>query len=275
MMSEQVVEHICPTCKHNFCDKYALDKHISLGKCREPPICKRCIKDFKRHCDLERHLRKKNPCVAIVQSEQYFQLKEKELADKKELKEKELALEERKLLLEEKKLADKKELKEKELVNALAIEKEKTERKKIISRSVQIKKFILNYDGVPKDAIDNLTYEECIKIMDSGDVMSSIVVHLYNNPKYEKYQCIKCIDISHGKWIPLEYDTFFPFIRNNSRTTSQKIHKITLCDDSYSSEVRIKNCNSFQPMLSEHDFEINNPDEHIKKRVGSSLPIPN
>jgi hypothetical protein len=197
--------NLCIICNKTFSDKYKLEKHLQKkNKCNITLECFKCKKIFTRKYDLKRHLDRKNPCMEI----------------KDEMKERELALEEKKIELEILKLDasnKEREIRLLELDKLLEIEKEKTLRKQTTSKTINIDQinidqsinlFIMNYTEKPEKAIQSITPELSVELLENGNAATNITKYLYNNDDFPMFKNMICIDkdseifecFSEDKW---------------------------------------------------------------------------
>jgi hypothetical protein len=203
--------HLCENCNKSFSDKYKLQKHLQKkNKCNTILECSRCRKTFTRKYDLNRHIERKTPCIKI----------------KDEFKERELALEEKKIELEFLKIDSsnkEREIRLLELDKILEIEKEKTLRKQTTSKSINIDQinidqstniensinlYFVNYTEKPEKAIQSITPELSAKLLENGNAATNITKYLYNNDNFPMFKNMICIDkdseifecFSEDKW---------------------------------------------------------------------------
>jgi hypothetical protein len=199
--------NLCTFCNKQFSDKYKLEKHLQKkNKCNIILECPRCKKIFTRKYDLNRHLDRKFPCIKIID----------------EFKERQIALEEKKIELEFLKIDSsnkEREIRLLELDKLLEIEKEKTLRKQTSSKSINIDQinidqstnlnlFIMNYTDKPEKAIQSITPELSIRLLENGNAATNITKYLYNNDDFPMFKNMICIDkdseifecFSEDKW---------------------------------------------------------------------------
>lgn len=283
-----MIKHGCVKCGKEFSTKSNLNQHLK----RKIPCdkttnldCKKCNKVFFSEFNLKRHLNRKTPCIP----------KNKEIDDKIKIIEAEV----------------KKEITilEAKAKFSLEIEKEKTKRKELSSKSNTTSNNVINSNNITtntstinniiinnfrdntqnaREILGKLSLDDFRYLVDSNmgvkGTIENIFRHFYNNPNFPENRAISIPDISKKEfsiylddmWKKVQYDEIRrPIINQLIQTIDHILAYFCTAPDASGINHSTQLCLTHQDHYDDCDIYIKNPknDKHIKQSLRSALVL--